>query len=221
MSSSLYINKSRYVDMFCILVKRGEELHMPRLLLASSSPRRHQLMDEAGYQFEVCCSNVEEISDESMSAVELTTANAKLKAAPVSHANPDSIVIGADTVVSSDNKIFGKPTDLKHAAVMLAQLTGRTHNVTTGVSILSQNQEINFHVITEVTFKPLSKTDILQYLNLIDPLDKAGAYAAQEHGEYIIDKYSGSYTNVVGLPMNELKKTLGEKFKTYPKSTIS
>ena len=104
---------------------------------------------------------------------------------------------------------------------MLAQLTGRTHNVTTGVSILSQNQEINFHVITEVTFKPLSKTDILQYLNLIDPLDKAGAYAAQEHGEYIIDKYSGSYTNVVGLPMNELNKTLGEKFKTYPKSTIS
>ena len=77
---------------------------MPRLLLASSSPRRHQLMNEAGYQFEVCCSNVEEISDESMSAVELTTANAKLKAEPVSQANSDSIVIGADTVVSLDKK---------------------------------------------------------------------------------------------------------------------
>ena len=114
-----------------------------------------------------------------------------------------------------------KHTDLQHASAMLAQLAGRTHNVTTGVSILSQNQQINFHVITEVTFKPLSKTDILQYLKLIDPLDKAGAYAAQEHGEYIIEKYSGSYTNVVGLPMNELKKTLREEFKTYPKSTIS
>ncbi|MDB4720747.1 Maf family protein [Verrucomicrobiales bacterium] len=207
--------------MFCILVKRVEELHMPRLLLASTSPRRHQLMNEAGYQFEVCCSNVEEISDESMNAVELTTTNAKLKAEPVSHANSDSIVIGADTVVSLDNKIFGKPTDLEHAVVMLTQLTGRTHNVTTGVSILSHNQKIDFHAITEVTFKPLTETDILQYLNLINPLDKAGAYAAQEHGEFIIDKYSGSYTNVVGLPMSELKKTLGEEFKTYPKSTIS
>ena len=194
---------------------------MPRLLLASSSPRRHQLMNEAGYQFEVCCSNVEEISDESMSAVELTTANAKLKAEPVSQANSDSIVIGADTVVSLDKKIFEKPTDLKHASTMLAQLVGKTHNVTTGVSILLQNQKISFKVITEVTFKPLSKTDILRYLSLINPLDKAGAYAAQEHGEFIIDKYSGSYTNVVGLPMTELKNTLREEFKVYPKSTIN
>ncbi|MEE2808565.1 MAG: Maf family protein [Verrucomicrobiota bacterium] len=207
--------------MFCKLAKRGEELHMQRLLLASSSPRRHQLMDEAGYQFEICCSNVEEISDESMNAVELTIANAKLKADPVSNANPDSIVIGADTVVSLDKKIFGKPANLKHASVMLAQLAGRTHNVTTGVSILSLNQKISFHVITEVTFKPLSKTEILQYLNLINPLDKAGSYAAQEHGSFIIDKYSGSYTNVVGLPMDELTKALREKFNTYPESTIS
>ena len=115
---------------------------MPRLLLASSSPRRHQLMGEAGYQFEICCSNVEEISDDSMNAVELTIANAKLKADPVSNANPDSIVIGADTVVSLDDRIFGKPTDLKHASVMLGQLVGRTHNVTTGVSILSLNHKV-------------------------------------------------------------------------------
>ncbi len=202
--------------MFCIFPKRGEELHMPRLLLASSSPRRHQLMGEAGYQFEICCSNVEEISDESMNAVELTIANAKLKADPVSNANPDSIVIGADTVVSLDDRIFGKPTDLKHASVMLGQLVGRTHNVTTGVSILSLNHKVNFHVITEVTFKPLSENQILEYLNLINPLDKAGSYAAQEHGDFIIDKYSGSYTNVVGLPMNELTKALKEQFKIYP-----
>ena len=104
---------------------------------------------------------------------------------------------------------------------MLAQLVGKTHNVTTGVSILLQNQKISFYVITEVTFKPLSKTDILRYLSLINPLDKAGAYAAQEHGEFIIDKYSGSYTNVVGLPMTELKNTLREEFKVYPKSTIN
>jgi len=178
-------------------------------------------MNEAGYQFEVCCSYVEEISNESMNAVELTTTNAKLKAEPVSNANPDSIVIGADTVVSLDNKIFGKPTDLEHASVMLAQLTGRTHDVTTGVSILSNKKKINFHVITKVTFKPLTETEVLQYLNLINPLDKAGAYAAQDHGDFIIDKYSGSYTNVVGLPMSEFKNKLAEEFKIYPESNIS
>ena len=99
---------------------------------------------------------------------------------------------------------------------MLGQLVGRTHNVTTGVSILSLNHKVNFHVITEVTFKPLSENQILEYLNLINPLDKAGSYAAQEHGDFIIDKYSGSYTNVVGLPMNELTKALKEQFKIYP-----
>lgn len=191
-------------------------LKMSKLILASSSPRRERLMREAGFEFEIIVTDAQEISEKFMIPWDLTVQNAKIKATPVAQANPNKVVIGADTVVSLDNEIFGKPSDMEEAAKMLARLSGRTHIVTTGVCIFQKEKNENFYINTEVTFKTVSDADINKYLEVINPLDKAGAYAAQDHGELIIEKYSGSYTNVVGLPISELKETLANSFQIYP-----
>ena len=191
-------------------------LSMQNIILASSSPRRKRLMLEAGFNFEIIVSDAEEISDKFMIPWDLTVQNAQIKASPIAQNNQEKIVIGADTVVSLDNEIFGKPSDMEEAVKMLARLSGRTHIVTTGVCIIQKEKNETFYVNTEVTFKPLSGKEISQYVKVINPLDKAGAYAAQDHGELIIEKYSGSFTNVVGLPMSEVKETLANSFNTFP-----
>ena len=191
-------------------------LNMDTIILASSSPRRKRLMLEAGFKFEIIVSDAEEISDKFMIPWDLTVQNAQIKASPIAQNNQEKIVIGADTVVSLDNEIFGKPSDMEEAVKMLARLSGRTHIVTTGVCIIQKEKNETFYVNTEVTFKPLSGKEISQYVKVINPLDKAGAYAAQDHGELIIEKYSGSFTNVVGLPMSEVKETLANSFNTFP-----
>lgn len=191
-------------------------LNMENIILASSSPRRRRLMLEAGFNFEIIVSDAEEICDKSMIPWDLTVQNAQIKASPIAQNNQEKIVIGADTVVSLDNEIFGKPSDMDEAVKMLARLSGRTHIVTTGVCIIQKEKNETFYVNTEVTFKPLSGKEISQYVKVINPLDKAGAYAAQDHGELIIEKYSGSFTNVVGLPMSEVKEALAHSFNTFP-----
>ena len=191
---------------------------MDTIILASSSPRRKRLMLEAGFKFEIIVSDAEEISDKFMIPWDLTVQNAQIKASPIAQNNQEKIVIGADTVVSLDNEIFGKPSDMEEAVKMLARLSGRTHIVTTGVCIIQKEKNETFYVNTEVTFKPLSGKEISQYVKVINPLDKAGAYAAQDHGELIIEKYSGSFTNVVGLPMSEVKEALALSFNTFPNS---
>ena len=193
-------------------------LDMENIILASSSPRRRRLMLEAGFNFEIIVSDAEEICDKFMIPWDLTVQNAQIKASPIAQINREKIVIGADTVVSLDNEIFGKPSDMEEAVKMLARLSGRTHIVTTGVCIIQKEKNENFYVNTEVTFKPLSGKEISQYVKVINPLDKAGAYAAQDHGELIIEKYSGSFTNVVGLPMSEVKEALAHSFNTFPTS---
>ena len=193
-------------------------LNMENIILASSSPRRRRLMLEAGFNFEIIVSDAEEICDKSMIPWDLTVQNAQIKASPIAQNNQEKIVIGADTVVSLDNEIFGKPSDMDEAVKMLARLSGRTHIVTTGVCIIQKEKNETFYVNTEVTFKPLSGKEISQYVKVINPLDKAGAYAAQDHGELIIEKYSGSFTNVVGLPMSEVKEALAHSFNTFPNS---
>ena len=190
--------------------------NMENIILASSSPRRRRLMLEAGFNFEIIVSDAEEICDKSMIPWDLTVQNAQIKASPIAQNNQEKIVIGADTVVSLDNEIFGKPSDMDEAVKMLARLSGRTHIVTTGVCIIQKEKNETFYVNTEVTFKPLSGKEISQYVKVINPLDKAGAYAAQDHGELIIEKYSGSFTNVVGLPMSEVKEALALSFNTFP-----
>ena len=189
---------------------------MDTIILASSSPRRKRLMLEAGFKFEIIVSDAEEISDKFMIPWDLTVQNAQIKASPIAQNNQEKIVIGADTVVSLDNEIFGKPSDMEEAVKMLARLSGRTHIVTTGVCIIQKEKNETFYVNTEVTFKPLSGKEISQYVKVINPLDKAGAYAAQDHGELIIEKYTGSFTNVVGLPMSEVKEALAHSFNTFP-----
>lgn len=189
---------------------------MENIILASSSPRRRRLMLEAGFNFEIIVSDAEEICDKFMIPWDLTVQNAQIKASPIAQNNQEKIVIGADTVVSLDNEIFGKPSDMEEAVKMLARLSGRTHIVTTGVCIIQKEKNETFYVNTEVTFKPLSGKEISQYVKVINPLDKAGAYAAQDHGELIIEKYSGSFTNVVGLPMSEVKEALAHSFNTFP-----
>jgi septum formation protein len=182
------------------------------LVLASTSPRRFDLMTEAGLRFRVVPAEVEEFHDEAVPVAELTRQNAALKAEWVAALHPEAWVIGADTLVSIDGQALGKPADLAEAARMLARLAGRTHVVGTAVCLIHgvSGQKREFLERTEVTFKPLTPDEIRHYLTLINPLDKAGSYAAQEHGEMIIEQVVGAYSNVVGLPMERLLKELRE-----------
>jgi septum formation protein len=183
---------------------------MPPLILASASPRRAELLRQLAVKFKIIPSDATEISDEQLSPRELCQLNAHRKARTVAKKIPDAIVLGADTLVFLDGKIFGKPRDLAEAKQMLAQLQGRTHQVVTGVCLmhLRAHRERIFAVGTDVTFHPLTTRQISGYLSKINPLDKAGAYAIQEHGDKIVAEISGSYSNVVGLPVEKLREEL-------------
>ena len=178
----------------------------PTLILASGSPRRKDLLSEAGYQFVVQPSPADEIDDPDMDVVPLTGKHAELKAAAIDPgSDADVVILGADTLVAIDGEALGKPADMEAAAEMIGRLNGRTHEVMTGVCLLrpARGDRETFVVRTAVTFRKLSDVELLAYHQLINPLDKAGAYAAQEHGEKIIECTEGSWTNVVGLPMDE------------------
>jgi septum formation protein len=181
-----------------------------RLVLASQSPRRVELMREAGYAFEVVTPAVEEAHDATLSPAELTIENARRKAVAGAAERRDAVVIGADTLVYVDGVPLGKPSDLGEALEMMRQLSGRSHHVCTGVYLAWNGgaEGQGFHVITDVTFKPLTDEVIRAYHARVDPLDKAGAYGIQEASEMILDHYDGSWTNVMGLPMERLKEEL-------------
>ena len=176
------------------------------LVLASTSPRRQQLMKEADLEFTVFTVPVEEHHDERLPLAELTRQNAALKARSVAEVRPEALVIGADTLVSVEGVALGKPADLGAAHGMLRRLSGRAHQVGTAVCLVhaASRRAVQFEVVTEVVFRELSDAEIAHYLSLIEPLDKAGGYAAQDHGELIIEKFVGSLSNVVGLPMERL-----------------
>jgi septum formation protein len=182
----------------------------PRFVLASGSPRRRQLLSEAGYQFEVVTAPVEEVSHDWLSIRELTTWNAARKAAAAFRLAADAIVLAADTLVAIEGNVLGKPADLEDAVHMLRRLSGRAHEVWTAVRIvdLASGKARSFHEMSRVHFRKLDERAIRNYLGKIDPLDKAGAYAAQGHASDIIDKIDGSYTNVVGLPMEKTTRAL-------------
>lgn len=182
----------------------------PPLILASASPRRAELLRQLKLKFEIVPSEAPEVFDDYLSPLEICQLNAHRKARAVAKKIPDALVIGADTLVFLGLKIFGKPRDLAEAKEMLGQLQGRTHQVVTGVSLihLRAHRERIFAVSTDVTFRPLSAEQISDYLLKINPLDKAGAYAIQEHGDKIVAEISGSYSNVVGLPVEKLNEEL-------------
>jgi septum formation protein len=184
--------------------------NLPPLILASASPRRQELLRQVGVAFKVFPSNAEEIHQPDLTARELSQVNAYRKARAVAKKHPDALVLGADTLVYLETELFGKPANLETAYSMLERLQGRTHEVITGICLLhlrNHRQKV-FAESTAVTFRPLDAVGIRRYLNLINPLDKAGAYAIQEEGDMIVQKISGSYTNVVGLPVERLKTEL-------------
>ncbi len=183
---------------------------LPPLILASASPRRAELLRQLGVEFRVVPADVAEIQHDQMTGRELSQVNAYRKARAVAKRFPDALVLAADTLVCLETVLFGKPPTLADAYRMLEQLQGRTHEVVTGICLLHlrSHRQAVFAESTAVTFHPLEADKIQQYLSRVNPLDKAGAYAIQEAGDLIVEKIAGSYSNVVGLPMERLTTEL-------------
>jgi septum formation protein len=180
------------------------------LILAAASPRRQELLRQLRIPFEVWPAGVEELHQEQLTARELSLLNAYRKARAVAKKFPDHTVLGADTLVNLGSRLFGKPSGLSDAARMLRDLGGQTHQVVTGVCLLRlrAHDETLFAETTEVTFRPLTQAQIEAYLLAVNPLDKAGAYAIQERGGDLVANVSGSYSNVIGLPLERLREEL-------------
>lgn len=185
-------------------------MKLPTLILASASPRRLELLRQTGLEFEVIPSDAEEIHNEQLTAAELSQINAYRKARTISKKFPDALVIGMDTIVALGQKLFGKPKDLADARRMIEELQGHSHEVVTGVCLIhlrSHRQKV-FAERTQVTFRSLTPAEISHYHSKINPLDKAGAYAIHEHGDDLVRRISGSFSNVVGLPLERLSEEL-------------
>lgn len=178
----------------------------PLLILASSSPRRRYLLEQAGLEFVVVPSLVDENKISQCAPEEYVIRLAEAKAGEVARKYAESWVIGADTVVVVDRLILGKPRTQNEARNMLLKLSGRIHQVYTGFSICCKKQKRTFSkaVKTDVLFKELSDEEIEWYINTPEPFDKAGGYAIQGKGSFLIRHIYGSYTNVVGLPVSEV-----------------
>lgn len=177
---------------------------IPPLVLASRSPRRRELLVAAGAKdVKIAASDIEESADASQGMAALVLQNARAKATDIATKFPHSIVLGADTLVWLDGDALGKPPDLTEARRMLARLSGRVHEVCTGVHLvrLDPHLQVEFHETTRVRFRSLDEAAVDAYLAKVDVLDKAGAYALQEHGDLIIESVEGSRSNVVGLPV--------------------
>jgi nucleoside triphosphate pyrophosphatase len=192
---------------------------VPSLVLASCSPRRAALLSEGGFEFEIVSPRVAERFDATLTLRELTLWNAIRKGMSVAQTRPDAVVLAADTLVALENQVIGKPADLTEAERILRHLSGRTHQVCSSVAIYRQTsgRSAAFHDVSRVCFHRLSNATIESYLANVGPLDKAGAYAAQGSGAEIIAKIEGSFTNVVGLPMEKTVTELA-KFGIRPKS---
>jgi septum formation protein len=178
------------------------------LILASASPRRHELLSQAGLKFTVAASNINEdlLPDEAAAAYVQRLAEEKAQAVWTAHASSDTsddrlIVLGADTCVVCDGHILGKPTDTSGARRMLELLSGRTHAVLTGVAAVTRSKVARGLEITQVTFNHIDDSEIAQYILTGEPLDKAGAYAIQGYAARWIPRIEGCYFNVVGLPI--------------------
>src|SRR5437867_2929038 len=193
---------------------------MPSFVLASSSPRRAALLFESGFEFEIAPPRLTEKFDVAVTLRELTLWNAIRKGMSVAQTRPDAVVLAADTLVALENQIIGKPADLSEAAKMLRRLSGRTHEVCSAVAIYRQTsgRSAVFHEVSRVRFRRLSELGIESYLAKVGPLDKAGAYAAQGSGAEIIARIDGSFTNVVGLPMEKTIDALA-KFGIRPRKS--
>ncbi len=188
-----------------------------RIILASASPRRRELIENLKIDFEVRTADCEEITvpeelpEDTVKRLSLTKARcvAELE-------GDDAVVIGADTVVAIDGKILGKPADENEAAEMLKLLSGRTHRVYTGLAVIGGGKTVNEYVETEVKFYDLTDSQIKRYIATGEPMDKAGAYGIQKYGSLLVEEIRGDYFNVVGLPVGRLDRVLREDFGIEP-----
>ena len=188
----------------------GREFNMgnSKIILASKSPRRKELLRLITENFEICVPNVAEIMPKEIPATEFPEYIACKKALAVSLENPSFIVIGADTAVFVGDKILGKPQTPAEAYSMLKSLSGKTHKVITGCAIFCGKKSLSFSVETDVEFFALSDSEINDYIATNEPFDKAGGYGIQSKGSLFIKKINGDYFNVVGLPISTLSRYL-------------
>jgi len=183
------------------------------IILASASPRRRELMSLITEDFEIICSHEPEKILPGASPEDTVTALALQKASAVKRlaaSSPDSVIIGADTVVAVDGVMLGKPGSREDAARMLRLLSGREHSVFTGVAIIAGNSSVSFFERTEVEFYPLDEPTISAYCQTSEPFDKAGAYGIQGKGALLVKGIRGDYFNVMGLPISRLARMLRE-----------
>ncbi|KKK33061.1 septum formation protein Maf [Mesobacillus campisalis] len=181
---------------------------MQQLILASSSPRRKELLENLHLQFEISSSNVDESFSPDLSPSEAVMELAARKARFVAEKHQDAFVIGSDTVVVLDGDILGKPESSEEAYEMLNRLSGKTHSVYTGVAIIAPDSEKLFYEKTDVTFWELSHEEIQTYIQSGEPFDKAGGYGIQRFGSFLVQKISGDYFTVVGLPVSRTVREL-------------
>ncbi len=181
------------------------------LVLASKSPRREKLLKDAGLDFIICPSQIEEKVDPNKAPKDIVVELARQKANDVAKHYPNDLVIGADTIVVCQDEILGKPVDEKDAYRMLKMLSNQKHSVLTGVYLIKNGIEKGFYSETFVWMKNLSELEIWNYIQTKEPMDKAGAYAIQDGGGQLVDHYEGDFFTIVGLPL----KALLDAIKTF------
>lgn len=184
------------------------------IILASASPRRKEILGNTNLKFEVIKSDIDEVILLEESPCQVVMRLAYEKSMDIAYFNKNKLIIGADTIVCLDNIILGKPKDKLDAIEMIKKLSGRTHQVITGISLinLDANKKIIDYVVSNVKFKNLSQEDIMDYIQTNESLDKAGAYGIQGYGALLVEEIKGDYFNIVGLPISKLSDLLKKHF---------
>ena len=184
------------------------------IILASASPRRKEILENANVKFKIMASSIEELTLDSESPCQMVMRLAFEKGIDIASRQKSDLVISADTIVVLDNTILGKPKDEIEARKMITSLSGRTHQVITGISLinLDNNKKIIDYVISNVKFKKLSEEDINDYIRTRESLDKAGAYGIQGYGALLVEEIQGDYFSIVGLPISRLSDLLKKHF---------
>ncbi len=183
-------------------------MNTPAFIVASASPRRRELLGQAGFTFQVCPSDADETLPEHCAPADAVRILSERKALAVAKLHPGAVVLGCDTIVALGSEILGKPQTEDEAAAMLRTLSGKTHTVFTGVCITDGSQTERFVSATDVTFYLLSDETIRAYVATGEPMDKAGAYGIQGLGSVLVKGFCGDYCTVVGLPLAECARAL-------------
>jgi len=184
------------------------------IILASASPRRKEILENTNVKFKIMASDIEELTLEGESPCQMVMRLAFEKGIDVASKQKSDLIISADTIVVLDNKVLGKPKDESEAKHMIESLSGKTHQVITGISLinLENNKKIIDYVVSNVKFKDLSEDDINDYISTNESLDKAGAYGIQGYGALLVEEIQGDYFNIVGLPISRLSDLLKKHF---------